>query len=210
MAECPLVAGKRAETLLEMMLFIEMFTLQRAWNGLTDDELMWEPAEGAWTVRPATESRSATPFVTGSLAADFDAGLVTAADEGDAIEPLTSIVWLFWHVGSQPGRAAELDVFGGAHSTASGWTSPYIAAHPIFTSAEEAVTAMRTGWRALDTALRSATDEQLERPTRFWGYGQPGPMGTGAQIVGSILNEVSHHGTQIGVLRDLYRLREPT
>jgi hypothetical protein len=35
-------------------------------------------------------------------------------------------------------------------------------------------------------------------------------MGTGAQIVGSILNEVSHHGTQIGVLRDLYRLRAAT
>jgi hypothetical protein len=66
---------------------------------------------------------------------------------------------------------------------------------------------MRTGWRALDAALRSATDEQLERPTRFWGYGAPGPMGTGAQIVGQILNEVGHHGTQMGVLRDFYRVR---
>jgi DinB superfamily len=201
------VAGKRAETLLEMMLFVEMYTLNRAWSGLTDDELMWEPIEGAWTVRPVTESRTATPFVTGAFEADFDAGIALAADEGTTVEPLTSIAWLFWHVGSQPGRAAELDVFGGTHTAASGWTSPYIAAHPIFTSADEAVTAMRTGWRALDTALRSATDEQLERATRFWGYGQPGPMGTGAQIVASILNEVSHHGTQIGVLRDLYRLR---
>jgi len=57
-----------------MMLFIEMFTLHRAWNGLTDDELMWEPpTEGIWTVRQATESRMPTPFITGSLAADFDA-----------------------------------------------------------------------------------------------------------------------------------------
>jgi hypothetical protein len=200
-----LVAGKRAETLLEMMLFIEMFTLNRAWNGLTDDELMWEPTEGAWTVHPVAEYRTATPFISGSLAADMDADLVAAAAEGKAIEPLTSIAWLFWHVGSQPGRAAELDFFGGAHSAASGWTSPYIAGHPMFTTAEEAVTAMRTGWRALDTALRSVTDEQLERPTRLWGYGGPGPMGTGALVVGSILNEVSHHGTQIGVLRDFYR-----
>jgi hypothetical protein len=30
-------------------------------------------------------------------------------------------------------------------------------------------------------------------------------MGRGAQIVGSILNEVSHHRTPVGVLRDLYR-----
>ena len=130
-----------------MMFFIEMYTLRRAWNGLTDGELMWEPAEGAWSVHPVTESRTATPFITGPLAADFDAGLATAAAEGKAIEPLTSIAWLFWHVGSQPERAAQLDIFDGAHSAASGWTSPYIAAHPIFTTADEAVTAMRTGWR---------------------------------------------------------------
>jgi hypothetical protein len=195
------VAGKRAETLLEMMFFIERYTLERAWDGLTDDELLWEPAEGAWSVHPVGESHTPTPFVVGSWAADLDAGL-TAADAA----PLTSIAWLFWHVGSQPGRAAELDFLGGAHTAESGWTSPYLASHPIFTTADDAVAAMRTGWRALDSALRHATDEQLERPTRFWGYGGPGPMGTGAQIVASVLNEVSHHGTQIGVLRDLYRL----
>jgi hypothetical protein len=77
----------------------------------------------------------------------------------------------------------------------------------MFTNADEAVTSMTAGWRALNTALQSATDDDLERAARFWGYGAPGPMGTGSQIVGSILNEVSHHGTQIGVLRDLYRQR---
>jgi hypothetical protein len=204
------MTGKRAETLLEMMRFIEMFTLQRAWNGLTDDEFLWEPTDDTWSVHPVTEHRTATPFITGSFAADFDVGVVEAAIAGTAVEPLTSIAWLFWHVGSQPGRAAEFDFFGGAHRAESGWTSPYIAAHPIFTSADDAVTAMRHGWRALDAALRAATDEQLERPTRFWGYGAPGPMGTGAQIVGSILNEVSHHATQVGVLRDLYRARTTT
>jgi hypothetical protein len=53
------MAGKRAETLVEVMLFIEMFTLHRTWNGLTDDELMWEPTEGRLTVRRVTESRTA-------------------------------------------------------------------------------------------------------------------------------------------------------
>ncbi len=192
------MAGKRAETLLEMMLFIEMYTLQRAWTDLTDDELLWEPTEGAWTVHPAAEHRTAQPFVNGELAADF---------EFVAVEPLTTIAWLFWHAGSQPGRAAELDFLGGSHTAASGWTSPYLVAHPMFTTADAAVASMQTGWRALDNALRSARDEQLEHPTRFWGYGEPGPLGTGAQVVASILNEVSHHGTQICVLRDLYRLR---
>ena len=106
-----------------------------------------------------------------------------------------------------PGRTAQLDFLGGDHTTESGWTSPYIAGHPIFTTADEAVGVMRAGWRQIGAALRSASDEQLERPVRFWGYGGPGPMGTGAQVIASVLNEVSHHGTQIGVLRDLYRVR---
>ena len=190
-----------------MMLFIELFTLNRAWNGLTDEELLWEPMPGCWTVRPVEASQTATPFVVGTWEADFDADLAMSAIGGKAREPLTSIAWLFWHVGSQPGRTAQLDFLGGPHAADSGWTSPYIAAHPIFINAEQAVGAMRAGWRELDAALRSATDEQLEQPVRFWGYGGPGPMGTGAQIIASMLNEVSHHGTQMGVLRDLYRLR---
>ena len=190
------------------MFFIERFTLTRAWNGLTDEEFLWEPMPGSWTVRPHDTCQTPTPFVVGEWAADFDAGLAMSVDPDKGIwtEPLTSIAWLFWHVGSMPARAAELDFLGGAHAAESGWTSPYIAAHPIFTTAGEAVDAMRAGWRALGAAVRSASDEALERPTRFWGYGGPGPMGTGAQIIGSALNEVSHHGTQIGVLRDLFRL----
>ena len=195
------MAAKRAEGLREMMFFIEMYTLNRAWNGLSDEELRWEPMPGSWTVGPVEQCRTPTPFLVERWAVDFDAGLAAGT------EPLTSIAWLFWHVGSMPGRAAELDFLGGSHSAASGWTSPYIETHPIFTTAAEAVGTMRAGWRALDVALRSASDEQLEQPTRFWGYGGPGPMGTGAQIVASTLNEISHHGTQIGVLRDLFRLR---
>ena len=127
------------------MFFIELYTLNRAWNGLTDEELLWEPMPGCWTVRPLEKVQTATPFVVGTWAADFDADLVMAAIEGKAIEPLTSIAWLFWHVGSQPGRAAQLDFLGGEHTADSGWTSPYIASHPIFTTAEEAVGAMRAG-----------------------------------------------------------------
>ena len=202
------MAGKRAETLLETMLFIEMFTLNRAWNGLTDDELFWEPAPGSWGIHPTAECRTATPFVIGDWAADMDSEVALSADGVTRFEPMTTIGWLLWHVGSMPGRSAELDFLGGTHTAESGWTSPYLALHPIFTTADEAVDNMRAGWRALDAALKQATDEQLEAPTPFWGYGGPGPMATGSQILASTLNEVSHHGTQIGVLRDLYNVRE--
>jgi hypothetical protein len=188
------------------MHFIEMFTLRRAWTDLTDDELLWDPLPGSWGIHPVGESGTPTPFVVGDWAADMDSDL---ALDPERFEPLTTIGWLCWHCGSMPGRTAELDVFGGTHTAEEGWTSPYLnlGGHPIFTTADAAVTAMRDGWRALDAALQSVTDERLEEPRRFQGYGGPGPMGTGAQIVAGCLNEVSHHATQITVLRDLYRLR---
>ena len=37
---------------------------------------------GFWSVQPGEESQTATPFVVGALAVDFDADLAAAADEG--------------------------------------------------------------------------------------------------------------------------------
>jgi DinB superfamily len=210
------VPEKRADTLLKMMQFIEWFTLQRAWDGLSDDELFWEPITGSWGVRRRGECQTATPFGDGGWVADFDADLVRAADEGTAIEPLTTIGWLMWHIGSVPGRLAQLDFLGGPKTAGTGWTSPYLTAHPVFTSAAGAVDSMRAGWRALERSLQAATDVELERPTRGYTYSdepgppapgeKPGPLTYGAAIIASTLNEISHHGTQICVLRDLYRV----
>jgi len=200
------MVGKRGESLLNTMLFIELYTLNRAWNGLTDDEFLWEPFADSWGVRRRADCRTSTPFAAGDWVADFDEPLVIAAIEGRAIEPITTIGWLFWHVGSQPARLVDLDFLGGTQATESGWTSPYISEHPAFTTAADAVEAMRAGWRTLDQALRASTDEQLEQTTRFWSYGDDPPLPTfGAQVIASVLNEISHHGTQICMLRDLYR-----
>jgi hypothetical protein len=200
------VPGERGDTLLNMMLFIERFTLNRAWTDLDDDEFFWEPVPGSWSVRRRDECRTPNPFGTGDWVADFDAGLVRAAVEGKAAEPLTTIAWLFWHVGSMAGRAADLDYLGGTRSAESGWTSPYLADHPVFTASSEAVDVMRAGWRALDQAIQASKDEYLCQATRFWGYpGYPGPSAQGYQIIASILNEISHHGTQVCMMRDLYR-----
>ncbi|HEV2370295.1 MAG TPA: DinB family protein [Acidimicrobiales bacterium] len=182
-----------------------MFTLVRAWTDLTDDEFFWEPFPGCWSVRRRVQCQTPTPFGQGEWAVDFDAGLSVAAGRGETAEPMTTIAWLLWHVASMPGRAVELDFLGGHKSADSGWTSPYIAEHPVFISARDAVETMTDGWRALDRALQTSNDEQLERRTHFWGYpGHPGPPAYGYQILASILNEVSHHGTQVCMLRDLY------
>jgi len=155
--------------LLNMMLFIEMFTLNRAWSDLSEDEF-WEPLPGSWSVRRREECRTPNPFGPGEWVVDFDGGVAGAAVDDRADKPLTTIAWLFWHVGSMAGRGAELDFLGGTKSAESGWTAPYLGHHPVFGSSSEAAEAMRTGSRALDQAIRASTDEGLERATRFWGY----------------------------------------
>jgi hypothetical protein len=137
--------------------------------------------------------------------ADFDAEKAMASDWARTGEPFTNIAWLMWHCGSMAGRTAQLDFLGGDKSAESGLTSPYISDHPGFTSAAEAVEALRVGWRDLKAALGVATDEQLEQNTHFWGYPGPGPAALGCHIVASMLNEISHHGTQVCVLGDLHR-----
>ena len=198
---------KRADTLLQTMRVVERFTLQRAWHRLSDDELFWEPVAGSWGVRRRAECQTPTPFGDGDWVVDFDTDLVMAAIRGNAIEPLTTIGWLMWHVGSMPARLAQLDFLGGSKTAETGWTRPTSRTTGVFTDAADAVDSMRAGWRVLERSLEAATDDELERPTRGYSYSdEPGPLTYGAAIIAATLNEVGHHGTQICTLRDLYRL----
>jgi len=206
------MTGKRAGTLLELMQQIERFTLGRAWAGLTDDEFFWEPVTAAWSVRRRDECRTPDPFGAGDWVADF------AVPEPDPV-PMTTIAWLYWHVGSLPGRLCDVGFLGGTRTMASGWTSPYLTHHPIFTSAAEAVGALRDGWRGLREAIGAACDDQLEATVSGYTYaaeppkgglcvaGSPGPGRPATYFVAGALNEVSHHGAQIGALRDAYAWR---
>ena len=150
-----LMTGKRAETLLELMYQIEYFTLARAWEGLTDEEFFWEPFTTTWSIRRQDQCRTPNPFGVGEWVADF------AVPEPTPV-PLTTIAWLYWHIGSVPGRLCDIDLLGGTRTMASGWTSPYLAHHPVFTSAAEAVSQLRDGWQRLHGAIERADDHQLE------------------------------------------------
>jgi hypothetical protein len=132
---------------------------------------------------------------------------------------MTTIAWLYWHIASVPGRLCDIDFLGGTRTMASGWTSPYLAHHPMFTSAAEAVTALRDGWQKLRGAIERADDDQLEVTTAAYTYaaepprgglcvvGPPGPARSATHFIAGTLNEVGHHGTQIGALRDVYAWR---
>lgn len=200
--------GKRADTLVEHMGRIEYFTLARLWDGLTDDELFFEPVPNMWSVRRRGESTTDAPFGLGEWVIDFGRW-------GNAPEPMTTIAWLLWHMASMPSRSLETEVFGGPLPYSSGWTSPYLTHHEIFTSADRAISVLREGWSALGAAIGRMDDDALERRYARYTYasepeqegvlplGEPGPLHPATFFAASIVNEVSHHGSQICMLRDL-------
>ncbi|MGI8808061.1 MAG: hypothetical protein ACR2KK_09515 [Acidimicrobiales bacterium] len=79
--------------------------------------------------------------------------------------------------------------------------------------------ALRSGWTALRATVERTTDEQFETNSCRYTYakapmkdglcviGPPGPEHPATFFVAGTINEVSHHGTQMCVLRDLYAAR---
>jgi hypothetical protein len=211
--------GTRAEVLLTWMDLIDFFTLGRALDGLTQDEFDWKPHPGAWGVARREACTTPTPggAADGEWVVDNDWAVVMAAydewktgvspGEATKFEPMSTIGWLLNHFGAAPGFAATLTFVGGdVRPTPEVYAQMW--GHTILGSADEAVARFRDGWAALRTAVAGATDAVLERPNP--GYPSPptstSPDGVlGYVSLAGLLNEVSHHGTQICMLRDLFR-----
>ena len=60
-------------------------------DGLTDEEYLWEPVPGAWSIRPRAEARTAMAAGCGDLVADFEFPEPEPA-------PVTTIAWRLGHV----------------------------------------------------------------------------------------------------------------
>src|SRR4051812_43074051 len=170
------MVGCRADAFLQIMDRVEQFTLGRAWNDLTDDEFFWEPTPTTWTVRRREDCRTGTPFGDGDYVVDFEL-------REPRPTPMTSIAWLAWHVGSMPGRLVDMDFLRGDRTMASGWSSPYLSHHAIFTGADEAMAALRDGWFALRSVVERTTDDQFETLAARYTYANS-PMRDGLCVLG--------------------------
>lgn len=200
------MAGKRAAVLRDWMTLIDRYTLDRAFYRLTQDEYDWEPHPGAWGVRHREACR--TPNPSGDTERDWvsdqDWGAQMSAwplnPQGEPNEPMTTIGWLLNHFGAAPGLTAQMNFVGGTVTpTPEGYRQMW--GYTIIPTVDEAVARFRDGWAALGTALDEATDEMLELDRD--GH----PWKRGDRAVAAMLNEVSHHGTQICMLRDMYTRR---
>ncbi|HYJ69688.1 MAG TPA: DinB family protein [Nocardioidaceae bacterium] len=154
--------------------------LAKRCEGLTDEELLWEPTPGCWNlfVDPGHPGGWSYPY-------DFDP---------PRPHPMTSIGWRLVHIAADnwiymehafgPGERnfPDLEVHGTADEVLANW---WASTEPV------------SRW------LRSATDGALKQLRRSH-LGDPLSAG---EVMRILIDEQTHHGAEVALLRDLYLRR---
>ena len=160
-------------------------------HDLSDAEYLWEPVKGCWSLRPRAAARTSVAGGAGDVVAEFEPGEPQPP-------PVTTIAWRMAHlsIGILGMRAANHFGEGGVDYATTEWS---ITAEGGLELLDRHYDAWLTGIQALD-------DEGLRRPCGpaegpFAEY----PM---AALVLHINREAIHHGSEICLLRDLYRNRD--
>jgi hypothetical protein len=156
-------------------------------NGLTDDEYLWEPVPGAWSVRPRAEAT--TPQAAGSADTVMD---YVYPEPSPA--PVTTISWRMGHIsiGIFGMRAANHFGDGGVGYESTDW--PLTAAGGL-ALLERTYGAWRDGIKALDLDALGRAVGPHEGPFAQYPF---------AALILHINREAIHHGAEICLLRDLY------
>ncbi|WP_439081547.1 DinB family protein [Streptomyces sp. WL006] len=162
---------------------------------LGDDEYLWEPAPGCWSVR----RRDDGPGERATALAGAGAWGRDSADSPHPFPPpFTTLAWRLSHLSEMLTLRAD-HTRGSRSLTREGYRTPGDAAGAV--AAFEAASA---AWRE---ALLSADEAALDTI----GYSTY-PNGSDAEdvfvdIVWWVNQEVLHHGAEIALLRDLYDAR---
>lgn len=156
--------------------------------GLTDEEYLWEPAPGCWSVRPRGTGTAPVQAGGGDVVIEF------AVPEPEP-PPLTTIAWRIGHlvVGVLGERAAS---HFGAQATS-------YRSHRYAAGAGEALDQLDAAYAAWTDGVRSLGPDGMARPCGpAEGPWHDAPL---AALVLHISREVLHHGAEVLLLRDLYR-----
>jgi uncharacterized damage-inducible protein DinB len=147
-------------------------------EGLTDEEYLWEPVSGSWSLRPGPD---------GAWTWDF------AWSEPDP-PPVTTLAWRLAHITVNDDRFRPW--LGLArHRSRPQRTLPSTAGAAL--EAAEATKAER------HEDLMDVTDADLW--DKIGPIGGPYADSTRVSWVLHVLDEAIHHGAEIALLRDLYR-----
>lgn len=158
-------------------------------DGLIDQEYLWEPAPGPWTIRQRSD---------GTWHTDWPLPRPDPA-------PFTTIAWRLWHLIDMYGenRAHRwLDL--APQGDAVGMDDPTGA--PPATS-DEALALLDRAHDRWEAHLALVSEASLGEPVGEVGGGYADR--TRAAYVLHMLDEFIHHGAEIGLLRDLWRWQNP-
>jgi hypothetical protein len=149
-------------------------------DGLTDDEYFWEPVADCWTLRRGDDGRWELDGQFGGAAPDP--------------VPVTTIAWRTGHFGGIAVGGFTNRLFGTGEMAVSGLDyPPHAAGVPAFLDANY------QRWRA---GMAGLTPQEWMTPLGpSWG---PYAEDTKADLALHVLDEVIHHGAEVGLLRDLY------
>lgn len=146
-------------------------------EGMTEREYLWEPVPGCWTVRKGEDGVERVDLAPG---------------EPDPA-PLTTIAWRLWHIADCL-RSYTDRAFEDKQSGSSEWT----------TSPAAAMALVGAEWDRFAGQVAKLDQDGLERPLgpKFGPYAKDSVHA----LVLHAIDEVVHHGAEVALLRDLYRV----
>lgn len=157
-------------------------------DGLTDDEYLWEPVPGCWSIRSRVGDSDG--HGGGGHVADF-------VWPEPVPPPVTTIAWRLAHL--------IVGVFGARNASHFGGPARDYLTFDYAGTAAEALAQLDEAYVTWAGGVRGLDAEGLTRPCGpAEGPYAEYPM---AALVLHINREVIHHGAEISLLRDLYQHR---
>ena len=167
------------------------YSLRPRLDGLTDEEYLWEPAAGSWSIRPRSLAGTSHAAGGGDLVMDYEVPEPEPA-------PVTTIAWRLGHLVVSCLGMRSASHFGAPPVSHETWEYAGTADGALAQLDAQYAT-WSAGVAALDSAGLARPCGEAEGP--FAAY----PL---AALVLHINREVIHHGAEICLLRDLH-LRTP-
>ncbi len=150
-------------------------------EGLSQDEYLFEPVVGCWSVRPAEHGVWRVDWVS----------------PNPDPAPVTSMAWRLWHIGSE--------CLAGYTSNGLGDWPLEVAGPDWYEHVDDALDALDKAWAAFRSGLDGLGEDGMWRELGDdWG---PYAKDSWGSLVLHAQDEVSHHGAEVALLRDLYRAR---
>ncbi len=156
--------------------------LTKRLEGMTDDEYLWEPAPGCWSLRPNAD---------GTMRGDW--GFVFDEDP-----PLTTIAWRMSHI---------LECLSGERCATLLGLQPEPALDLLPPTADAARETLERAYAIWRGYLEKVDEEILWG--KLGPIAGPYAEDTRLAFVLHIIDEYIHHGAEVGVMRDLYRAMQP-